>query len=157
MSRKSTAPAPACSRHITSSVGVSSRWIDTVMSRSPAIAFNGMFVSDLLSQVLKAAILLSVAATLLYSREYLEMRAAGELTPDVIETWVDPVEPYGGRKSLFREQYNALGKRNLAAIERIVSDKYQRGAGFNRQHPFVDVLFSDIAESGEVLDVDELA
>ena len=75
----------------------------------------------------------------------------------VIETWVDPVEPYGGRRSFFREQYNALGKRNLAAIERIVSDKYQRGAGFNRQHPFVDVLFSDIAESGEVLDVDELA
>ncbi|APV49997.1 NADH-quinone oxidoreductase subunit N [Betaproteobacteria bacterium GR16-43] len=40
----------------------------------PTIAFNGMFVSDLLSQVLKASILLSVAATLLYSREYLEMR-----------------------------------------------------------------------------------
>jgi hypothetical protein len=74
----------------------------------------------------------------------------------VMETWVDPVEPYGGRKSLFRAQYNALGKRNLAAIERIVSYKYQRGAGFNRQHPFVDVLFSDIAESGEVLDVDDL-
>jgi hypothetical protein len=31
--------------------------------------------------------------------------------------------------------------------------KYRRGAAFNRQHPFVDILLSDIAESGEVLDV----
>ena len=49
---------------------------------------------------------------------------------------------------VFRAQYNALGKRNLAAIEQIVAFKYQRGAAFNRQHPFVDVLFSDITESG---------
>jgi hypothetical protein len=40
---------------------------------------------------------------------------------------------------LFREQYNALGKRNLAAIEQIVTLKYRRGAAFNRQHPFVDI------------------
>ncbi len=38
---------------------------------------------------------------------------------------------------VFRAQYNALGKRNLAAIERIVAFKYKRGAAFNRQHPFV--------------------
>jgi NADH-quinone oxidoreductase subunit N len=44
------------------------------MGRPSVFAFNGMFVSDLLSQVLKIAILLSVAATLLYSREYLEAR-----------------------------------------------------------------------------------
>jgi hypothetical protein len=75
----------------------------------------------------------------------------------VMDDWVDPKQPYGRRKSLFRAQYNALGKRNLAAIERIVASKYQRGAAFNRQHPFVDVLFSDITESGEVLDVSELA
>ena len=67
-----------------------------------------------------------------------------------------PSKPYGRRKSLFRAQYNALGKRNVAAIERIVASKYQRGAAFNRQHPFVDVLFSDIMESGEVLDLSEL-
>src|SRR6185369_7621643 len=42
----------------------------------------------------------------------------------------------GRERSLFREQYNALGIRNLAAIERIVTTKYQRGAPFNRQHPF---------------------
>ena len=60
------------------------------------------------------------------------------------------------KKSLFRAQYNALGKRNLSAIERIVTSKYQRGAAFNRQHPFVDVLLSDITECGEVLDVSEL-
>jgi len=50
----------------------------------------------------------------------------------------------------------ALGKLNLAAIERIVTSKYQRGAAFNRQHPFVDVLLSDITQSGEVLDVSGL-
>jgi hypothetical protein len=32
----------------------------------------------------------------------------------------------------------------------------RRGPAFNRQHPFVDILLSDIAESGEVLDVSEL-
>jgi len=74
----------------------------------------------------------------------------------VMDCWVDPIEAYEGRRTLQRAQYNALGKRNLAAIERIVISKYQRGAGFNRQHPFVDVLFSDISESGEVLDVREL-
>jgi hypothetical protein len=73
-----------------------------------------------------------------------------------MDDWVDPNQPYGRRKSLFRAQYNALGKRNLAAIERIVASKYQRGAALNRQHPFVDVLFSDITESGEVLDLSEL-
>ena len=62
----------------------------------------------------------------------------------------------GGRRSLFRGQYNALGKVNLAAIKRIASAKYQRGAAFNRQHPFVEVLVSDIAESGEVLNLSEL-
>jgi hypothetical protein len=57
-----------------------------------------------------------------------------------MDDWVDPKQPYGKRKSLFRAEYNALGKRNLAAIHRIVSSKCQRGAAFNRQHPFVDVL-----------------
>ena len=37
-----------------------------------------------------------------------------------------------------------------------MTSKYQRGAAFNRQHPFVDVLLSDITECGEVLDVSEL-
>jgi hypothetical protein len=46
----------------------------------------------------------------------------------VMDVWVESVEHRGGRQSLFRDQYNALGKRNLAAIERIVSAKYQRGA-----------------------------
>jgi len=73
-----------------------------------------------------------------------------------MDDWVDPRQPYGRRQSLFREQYNALGKRNLSIIQRIVALKYQRGAAFNRQHPFVDVLLSDITESGEVLDVSEL-
>jgi hypothetical protein len=75
----------------------------------------------------------------------------------VMDDWVDPRQPHRRRKSLFRKQYNALGTRNLAAIARIVTAKYDRGAAFNRQHPFVDVLLSDITDSGEVLDVCDLA
>jgi len=74
----------------------------------------------------------------------------------VMDVWADAVEHHGGQQSLFRDQYNALGKLNLAAIQRIVSAKYQRGAAFNRQHPFIEVLFSDITESGEMLDLSEL-
>jgi hypothetical protein len=74
----------------------------------------------------------------------------------VMDVWAHSVEQGGGRQSLFRGQYDALGKLNLAAIERIVDAKYQRGAAFNRQHPFVEVLVSDIAESGEALDLTEL-
>ena len=74
----------------------------------------------------------------------------------VMDVWADAVEHHGGQQSLFRDQYNALGKLNLAAIQRIVSAKYQRGAAFNRQHPFVEVLFSDITESGEMLNLSEL-
>jgi hypothetical protein len=74
----------------------------------------------------------------------------------VMDVWAESVEHLGGRQSLFRDQYNALGKLNLAAIERIVSAKYERGATFNRQHPFVEVLVSDIRESGDVLNLSEL-
>jgi len=74
----------------------------------------------------------------------------------VMDVWADSIEHGGGRQSLFRDQYNALGRLNLAALQRIVSAKYQRGAVFNRQHPFVEVLFSDIADSGEALDLSQL-
>ena len=74
----------------------------------------------------------------------------------MIDVWVESIERRGGRQSLFRDQYNTLGQRNLAAIERIVNAKYQRGAAINRQHPFVEVLFSDITESGEILNLDGL-
>jgi len=74
----------------------------------------------------------------------------------VMDVWAEATEHLGGRQSLFRGQYNALGKLNLAALERIVSVKYQRGAAVNHQHPFVEVLFSDITESGEVLNLSEL-
>jgi len=74
----------------------------------------------------------------------------------VMDVWAESVEHCGGRQSLFRGQYNALGRLNLAALQRIVSAKYQRGAAFNRQHPFVEVLFSDITESGEALDLSQL-
>ncbi len=70
----------------------------------------------------------------------------------VMDDWADPRRTLKSRKSLYRDQYNALGRRNLPAIQRIVSGKYRRGFAFDRQHPFVDVLLADITESGEVLD-----
>jgi hypothetical protein len=73
-----------------------------------------------------------------------------------LDDWVDPKQSFGKRKSLFRAEYNALGNSNLAAINRIASSKYWRGAAFNRQHPFVDILLADITESGEVLDLTAL-
>ena len=71
----------------------------------------------------------------------------------VLDVSADSIEPSGGRRSLFRDQYNALGKLNLEALQRIVSAKYRRGAASNRQHPFVEILFSDITESGEDLNL----
>jgi hypothetical protein len=80
----------------------------------------------------------------------------GFISRRVMDDWAGPVRPYGVRKSLFRAQYNALGRRNLQAIERIVTAKYRRGPAFKRQHPFVDVLLADITASGEMLDLGEL-
>jgi len=71
----------------------------------------------------------------------------------VLDVWAESVEHRGGRQSLFRDQYNALGKLNLAALQRIASGKYQRRPASNRQHPFVEILFSDITESGEDLNL----
>jgi hypothetical protein len=82
-------------------------------------------------------------------------RVTAFISRRVMDDWVDPKRPYGARRSLFRAQYNALGNKNLSVIGRIVTLKYQRGAAFNRQHPFVDILLADITESGEVLDVSE--
>lgn len=74
----------------------------------------------------------------------------------VLDVWVGSIERGGGRQSLFRRQYDALGKANIETIRRIVGTKYRRGAAFNRQHPFVEVLFADITESGETLDLSGL-
>ncbi len=74
----------------------------------------------------------------------------------VMDVWVDSIERNGSRQSLFRRQYNRLAQANLESIRRIVGTKYQRGAAFNRQHPFVEILFADITESGEALDLSEL-
>jgi hypothetical protein len=74
----------------------------------------------------------------------------------VMDVWVASVEHHGGQQSLFRSQYNALGKLNLAPIERIIGAKYRRGVELSRQHPFVEVLVSDIEQSGETLDLSEL-
>jgi len=46
----------------------------TTAGAGSIVTFQGMFVSDLLSQVLKVAMLLTVAATLVLSRSYLELR-----------------------------------------------------------------------------------
>jgi hypothetical protein len=83
-------------------------------------------------------------------------RVEAFISRKVMDDWAESIEHSGGRQSLFRDQYNALGKLNLVAIQRIVSTKYQGGAASNRQHPFIEVLFSDITESGEILDLSEL-
>lgn len=83
-------------------------------------------------------------------------RVEAFMSRKVMDVWAESVEHRGEHQSLFRDQYNALGRLNLAALRRIVSAKYERGAAFNRQHPFVEVLFSDVAESGEALDLSEL-
>jgi NADH-quinone oxidoreductase subunit N len=46
----------------------------TTLGEPTTVTFHGMFVADLLSQVLKIATLLTVAATLVLSRSYLELR-----------------------------------------------------------------------------------
>jgi hypothetical protein len=92
---------------------------------------------------------------LLHGRDGSE-RVEAFISRRVMDSWVDPREPYRKRRSLLRVQYNALGKHNLAAIERIAVAKYQRGTAFNRQHPFVDILLSDITESEEALNMSEL-
>ena len=84
-----------------------------------------------------------------------DQEVIGFISRRVMADWAEP-GCYDKRKSLFREQYNALGERNLAPIEQIVTLKYRRGAAFNRQHPLVDILLSDIAESGELLHVSQL-
>ena len=70
----------------------------------------------------------------------------------VLDEWVEPIAPPGRRRSLFRKQYNALGRKNLETISRLVDAKYARGRAFNRQHPYVEILTSDIVESGESID-----
>ena len=76
-------------------------------------------------------------------------RVEAFISRKVMDVWAESIEHRGARQSLFRDQYNALGKLNLAALSNgCVSAKYQRGAAFNRQHPYVEVLFSDITESG---------
>jgi hypothetical protein len=74
----------------------------------------------------------------------------------VMDEWVEPIAPPGRRRSLYRQQYNELGQRNLSTIGRIVATKYERGASFNRQHPYIEILTSDIIESGGIVDQSRL-
>jgi hypothetical protein len=70
----------------------------------------------------------------------------------IMDKWVEPITPFGRRQSLFRSQYNYLGRTNLEVIARLVDAKYARGPAFNRQHPYVEILTSDIVESGATID-----
>ena len=85
------------------------------------------------------------------------IRITAFISRRVLDAWVHTRKSEPRPPSLFRQQYNALGKLNLPAMERIVRTKYDRGAAFNRQHPFVDVLLDDIVESGEMLDMNSAA
>ncbi len=75
----------------------------------------------------------------------------------VMDEWACAASPADRDRSLYRAEYNALGVRNLALISKMVTAKYERGKAHNRQHPYVEILTSDIRESGEVLDQSELA
>ena len=68
----------------------------------------------------------------------------------VMDVWVESIEHRGGRQSLFRDQYVGQAQSRGDRADR---ERYQRGAAINRQHPYVEVLFSDITESGEALDL----
>ena len=74
----------------------------------------------------------------------------------VMEDWVDPKPGDGRRGEFLYRSIQCAWQTHAVAIKRIVTSKYRRGAAFNPRHPFVDVLLSDITESGEVLDVSEL-
>ncbi|MGF1620939.1 MAG: signal transduction histidine kinase [Rhodomicrobiaceae bacterium] len=74
-----------------------------------------------------------------------------------MDIWVNSAQSDPKRKSLFRVEYNELGKRNVEMIERIARLKYRRGRTFNREQPLVEILPADIAESGELLDMQDLA
>jgi hypothetical protein len=74
----------------------------------------------------------------------------------VMDQWANMGSLNPDSRSLYRAEYNALGVRNLSAIGRIVAQKYERGRVHNRQHPYVEVLISDIVESGQVLDQTQL-
>lgn len=86
-----------------------------------------------------------------------DQRVTAFISRHVMNGWAYPEREYKSRESLFRAEYIALGRSNLAAIERIVRLKYERGLEFNRQHPFVDVLHADVVESEETLDLRELS
>jgi len=74
----------------------------------------------------------------------------------VMDEWVAGERRADAGPSLYREEYNALGARNLPVIGRIVRAKYGDGSGFDAEHPFVDILLADISASGEWLDRGQL-
>jgi hypothetical protein len=49
-----------------------------------------------------------------------------------------------------------IGPKYPSGHARIAVSECRRGVAFKRQHPFVDILLSDITESGEALDTNEL-
>ena len=66
-------------KHVTFWLAIASLLVCTALSaatigKASAVTFQGMFVADPMSQVLKVAVLLTVAATLVYSRTYLQVR-----------------------------------------------------------------------------------
>src|SRR5438132_13900553 len=68
-----------------------------------------------------------------------DQQVIGFISRRVMADWAEP-GCYGKQKSLFRKQYNALGKRNLAAIEQIITLKYRCITAFNRQHHFENII-----------------
>ena len=119
------------------------------MCHSPAVAISKELPTNIALLVLRAVVGVNMA--LLHGWDKSD-EVTAFIGRKVMDDWVAGDGGGARRPSLFRDQYNALGKQNLAAIDRVVRTKYDRGASFNRQHPFVEVLLADIVESGEALD-----
>lgn len=77
-----------------------------------------------------------------------------------MDGWVDPGQPYRGRKSLYRARSTM---RSASATSQPSSESWHPNIGEVRRsiastllYPFVDILLSDIMESEETLDTSEL-
>jgi hypothetical protein len=74
----------------------------------------------------------------------------------VMDLWVEPHGISAASRSLYRAEYNELGKRNIDSIARIVARKYDRSMSVDCERPYVEVLISDIVESDEAIDQSRL-
>src|ERR1700752_141911 len=98
-----------------------------------------------------------------HNRDGLVLRAWDEDKPvdvfisrKVMDFWVEPCGISAASRSLYRAEYNELGKRNIDSIAQIVAKKYDRSMSLDCECPYVEVLASDIVESDVAIDQSRL-